>query len=311
VTRASRVPYHQNVYDLFQLAQVQVDDAQLAQIAEWENRTGRVFPAAMTEFYTRRAQFRVGGERQEWNLTLSELWSEYSNEEYALPVPEVFEPFTPRPHSRIPAAPTVGFQLIWENQGNWVMCARADGTVDPLVDVSGLCAISPRELWEHSGTGWHSIGRFTEVVMSWFAKYYLEDFTPISYGHRGWENGLELKHAPPKAYHNGLWLRTPNEPFQPPVIDFLIDRFGEPERTSRPGDVTTYTYRPPEGRIRVTADEPALAGGLSAWWVHADTPERLAEFAELLLPWGTLRDTLRADTDPARDVLKRVRSGGG
>ena len=120
---------------------------------------------------------------------------------------------------------------------------------------------------------------------------------------------IEPSIRPPGLYplHNCPWLRSRDEPFQPPIVDFLIDRFGEPERTPRAGSVTTYAFRPSGGTIRVTADEPALTGGLSAWWVHADTPERLAEFAELLLPWGTLRDTLRADTDPARDVLKRVR----
>jgi hypothetical protein len=104
-----------------------------------------------------------------------------------------------------------------------------------------------------------------------------------------------------------LWLRAKDEPFQPPVIDFLTDHFGEPERTPRPGDVTTYTFRPTGGTVRVTADEPALTGGLSAWWVHADIAERLAEFARLLLPWGTLRDTLRADTAPAREVLGQLK----
>src|SRR5262249_11954973 len=108
------------------------------------------------------------------------------------------------------------------------------------------------------------------------------------------------------GFRNGLWLRTPDEPFQPPVIDFLTDLFGEPHRAPRPGDVTTYTFQPGNGTIRVTADHPARTGALSAWWVHADTPERLAEFARMLLPWGTLRDTLRADTDPAREVLKSV-----
>jgi hypothetical protein len=106
---------------------------------------------------------------------------------------------------------------------------------------------------------------------------------------------------------SNLWLRTPAEPLCPPVIDCLIERFGEPEVTPRPGNVSTYAWRPTGGTVRVTADEPTLAGGLSAWWVHAKTPERLAEFARLLLPWGTLRDTLRADTEPAQDVLKRAR----
>lgn len=107
-------------------------------------------------------------------------------------------------------------------------------------------------------------------------------------------------------YANGLWLRSPAEPFEPAVIDFLIDQFGEPERTPRPGNVTTYTFRPDGSIIRITADEPKLGGGLSAWWVHADTPEKLAELARLIVPFGTLRETLRADTDPARNVLQSL-----
>jgi hypothetical protein len=93
------------------------------------------------------------------------------------------------------------------------------------------------------------------------------------------------------------------------VIDFLIEHYGEPEVTPKPGSVSTYAWRSPGGMLRVTADEPTLAGGLSGWWLHADTPERLAEFAQLLLPWGTLRATLRTDTEPARDVLNRARGG--
>ena len=57
---------------------------------------------------------------------------------------------------------------------------------------------------------------------------------------------------------------------------------------------------------RQTADEPGLGGALSAWWLHAESPERLAELTRLVLPFGTLRDTLRADTDAARDALERV-----
>jgi len=92
------------------------------------------------------------------------------------------------------------------------------------------------------------------------------------------------------------------------VIDCLTEQFGEPERAAREGDVTTYTFRPNGGTVRVTADQPALTGALSAWWVHADTPERLAEFPRMLTPWGTLRDTHRADTDAARALLSAVRA---
>jgi hypothetical protein len=313
VSRTSRVPYHQNVHDLFDVVRCEHLPEPAAQIAEWERRTGRTFPAAMTEFYTTSVTLWLGGgEVREWTLTLPELWSEYSNDEQAHPVPDVFEPFTPRPYLNIPTAPTPGFELIWENQSNWVMCARDDGTEDPIVDVSGLCFLSPAELWagwEDGGDdvgGWHALGPFSEVVFSWCAYYYFEDFTPISFQHRSWQTRLQPEHAPSKPYLNGLWLRTPSEPFDAPVIDYLTEQIDEPERTPRPGNVTTYTFRPPGGIVRVTADRPDLGGGQSAWWIHAESPARLAELARLVLPFGTLRETLRADTDPGREVLRQI-----
>jgi hypothetical protein len=158
------------------------------------------------------------------------------------------------------------------------------------------------------------LSSFSEFLFAWFAFYYHgletitdDSFVPLRFMSHNADPGARHQ-APPKPYHNGLWLRSPAEPFQPPVIDFLIDHFGEPQRTPRPGNVTTFTFRPDGGTIRVTADEPTLTSALSAWWVHADTPDRLAEFAALLAPWGTLRESLRADTDPARAVLQRLRT---
>src|SRR5262249_52672139 len=101
----------------------------------------------------------------------------------------------------------------------------------------------------------------------------------------------------PEKPSDGLLVRDPAEAFTPPAVDYLIEQFDEPECASRAGNVTTYTFRPPSGIIRVTADAPELIGGLSAWWIHADTPARLAELARLVLPFGTLRETLRADTE--------------
>jgi hypothetical protein len=307
MSRSSRVPYHQNVYDLLQVAKVEAVPEAEAAISEWEHRTRRTFPAAMREFYTTSVILRCGNEPPtEWRLLPHELWSEYSNAERARPIPEVFETFSPRPYRRTPPLPVPGFELIWENQGNWVMCARGAGSDDPVVDVSDPCFLSPEELWTDDQS-WHPIGTFSEVLSSWFAVYYVEDFVPLSFGHHSYSTGFRPADAPPKPYHNGLWLRTPADPFEPAAIDYLTEAFDEPERTPRPGNVTTYTFRPPGGIVRVTADEPGLGGALAAWWVHADTPERLTELGRLIAPFGTLRDTLRADTEPARAVLSALR----
>jgi len=243
------------------------------------------------------------------------LWTEFSNKEEAHPLEDLFGAQNrPEQEWRAPRGyrpevyPHPFFRLIQENQGNWVLFAYVDGSADPPV-FSSAGSGGPWDEWNReppTEDGWLEIGRFADVLFKWFASYYIEaDFVPQSFLD---EPSFTLRpDAPPKPYRNGLWLRSPDEPFQPPVIDFLIDQFGEPDRTPRPDEVTTYTWRPDGDTIRVTADDPALSGGLSAWWVHAEAAERLAEFTSLLLPWGTLRQTLRADTDLAREVLKHVR----
>jgi len=71
--------------------------------------------------------------------------------------------------------------------------------------------------------------------------------------------------------------------------------------------VTTYTFRAAGGLVQVTADNELSAGGLSAWWVHADTADRLEELARFLQEWGTLANTLRTETKGAQEVLARVK----
>ena len=317
MSRASRVPYHQNVYDLLQAETRPLPDA-IQVIREWENNTGNHFPEAMAEWYTSEGQMRCGeGLRQLWRVPLVDLWSEFSNSERAFSLAELFGSHNRPEHLwRAPSGyheedyPQPFFRLIFENQGNWCLFAYAEDSDDPPVYATDG-EYGPWLDFGHDidhGPGWRQIGTFSEIFFLWFASYYIvADFVPLSFNSNTAESHRE-ELAPPKPYRDGLWLRTPDEPFQPPVIDFLTDHFGEPERTPRPGNVTTYTYRPPGGTIRVTADEPTLTGALSAWWIHAETSERLAEFAKLLRPWGTLRKTLCADTDPARAVLQSLRT---
>jgi hypothetical protein len=253
VSRTSRIPYHQNVYDLLGIEPGESPQA-ARMIAEHEARHGPL-PASVREWYLHNHLFRISPLLMPLTKFL---------EEAATGAPE---------EGRRCADVLVG------DGGRWMV--YLDDSDDPAVwtDAYGM---SDNTKWD----------RETERF---------SDFVDVI---DGFSEAVDAAREPGGPH----WLIARDEPFQPPVIDFLTEHFGEPERTARPGNVTTYTYRPLGGTIRVTADEPTLTGGLSAWWVHADTPERLAEFAELLLPWGTLRDTLRADTNPASAVLKRVRA---
>jgi hypothetical protein len=222
-----------------------------------------------------------------WQLNEGKLWWAFSNQDPPEPLPEVLEQIAERGEHY----PFV--RILNENQGVVRWWIEVNGSDDPPVWCDNDQP-DDRAQWSVAAA------RFSEFVFNWFTNF---GFDPE------WALIFE-DHTPDErvaAHTNGLWLRTPDEPFTPPLIDYLIEQFGEPERTPRPGDVTTYTFRPNGGIIRVTADDVNLIGALSAWWVHVESPDRLAELGRLLLPWGTLRETLRADTDPGREVLRLIR----
>jgi hypothetical protein len=276
MSRVSRIPYHQNVYDLLQ-NQIESGACPKAarMFAEHEVKHGPL-PMSVTEWY---CVPDIAPFAPRWEPRPGYRYWGYNNY-HTSSILDVLDRHAQR---RADAAwPYVAF-MAGRHEGQWWWyLIKLDGSEDP--PVYEQCGKSnPRD--------WNCVGTFSDFVQLTHTK-----IKPIS---RPW--GLSMK------YPNGLWLRTSDEPFHPPVIDFLIEQFGDPEITARVGNVSTYTFHPTSGTIRVTADEPMLVGGLSAWWVHADTSYRLREFARLLFPWGALRDTLRADTDPAREVLNRVR----
>lgn len=314
MSRTSRVPYHQNVYDLLLIEPRRLAKA-TRQIRDWERRTGYRFPPALAELYTTEAAIPCGLDGTKlWVLPLVEVWHQYSNSEPPTSLGRVLQ-HRDRPE-RVGGSVESGtyFRVQVENQGCWLIYVRLSGEDDPPTYATDGGPFFLSLGRAASNAEWRRLGTFSEVLFAWFAFYYHgllaeieESFVPLLYmSHAAMRDEQE---APPKPYRNGLWLRTPAEPFAPPVIDFLTEQFGEPERAPREGDVTTFTWRPNGGTIRVTADHAAHPEPLSAWWVHATAPEQLAEFARILTPWGTLAQTLRADTEPARAVWNPARAG--
>jgi|GEM_PF-6375761 len=296
MSRVSRVPYHQNVYDLLQLEPGESPEAARL-IAEHEAKHGPL-PASVREWYlvpnVVMLQPRPSEWHRQWELNHGKIWWDYSNQDPPVPLPNLLDDI-----ARLKSRPDFPYvRILHENQGVVRWWLELNGSDDPPV-------WGDNEQPEDPAVWTQTAETLSSFVVEWIALYYQRNWTPLSRNSSDARRRQATRFI--KPYNNGLWLRTPDEPFQPPVIDFLIDQFGEPERTPRPGNVTTYNYYPAGGTIRVTADDPTLTGGLSAWWIHADAPERLAEFARLLLSWGTLHDTLRADTDPARKVLRGVR----
>jgi hypothetical protein len=291
VSRASRIPYHQNVYDLLQLKPGESPEAARV-IADHETAHGPL-PASVKEWYLvpNVVQLDASDEDRRWRLGAGTLWHDclpHDNigQNYDVrTLADVLDEFA-RLHADIVVLSTVGYYT-------WTWSVKLDGSDDPPVWITpDAMARDGKQPEQHSPS-------FSDFVSEQFAEFYSDPFCPYT-------ERVKTTPAVQQSHANGLWLRTPAEPFAPPVIDFLIEQLVEPQRTPRPGNVTTYTFRSPGGTIRVTADEPGLGGALSAWWIHAETPGRLADLARLVLPFGTLRDTLRADTDPAREVLRHV-----
>lgn len=292
MSRASRIPYHQNVYDLLGIEPAVCPDA--ARMIAAHEATYGPLPASVREWYlvpnAVPLQFSMGYWDNE--VAWGTLWHDYSNGDVILSLEQVLNDFAATPE---------------QPSGNRVRIASENGvTVSWWIEAAG--AGDPRVWRESSDSGdpvWDvEADCFSNFLAAWITRYYQHDWAPIS---RMSADGRAEARGYVKEHGNGLWLRAPDESFHPPVLDFLAERFGDPHLTPRADNVTTYTWRPAGGTLRVTADEPGLTGGLSAWFLHAETPERLSQFAELLVPWGTLRDTLRADTEAARAVLNRVR----
>lgn len=297
MSRTSRVPYHQNVYDLLSIEPGECPRAAVM-IAAHEAKHGPL-PASLREWYLQpnMVPIEIPDDVEPHEFGAGTLWHDYlphdmGNRYHVRALREVLSNWD---RTRRRGAGASADVLSTWGYYTWTWAVMPDGTDDPPVWVTAD-ALDPR-----AEPSKQQAASFSEFLSDQFAEFYEKGTSDFVDGHCG---------ADP-AHANGLWLRTPAEPFEPAVIDFLCEQLGEPERTPRPGDVTTFTFRLPDGILRVTADAPTHAAGLSAWWLHADTPERLAELARLVLPFGTLRDTLRADTEPARAVLALIGCGRG
>ncbi|MCE9567622.1 MAG: hypothetical protein K8U57_36945 [Planctomycetes bacterium] len=282
MSRISRIPYHQNVYDLLQIEPGESPEA-ASMIAEHEAKHGPL-PASVREWYLVPDVVGINYDNmQRLKRTDHNFWRVIGYDCESVSIADVL----------------TAIRGLWRADLSTVVVLRDEldmirwrvevhGIADPQVWVQVMADPDDDARWEWKP----ETVPFSFFLIEWIAARY-----PAP--------GCKYPQPTPPllAHSNGLWFRTPAEPFEPAVIDYLTDQLDEPERTQRPGNVTTYTFRPNGGIIRVTADEPTLGGGLSAWWVHADMPQRLAELGRLIVPFGTLRETLKADTDPAREVL--------
>jgi hypothetical protein len=310
----SHVPYFANLFDLLRIPSWKRLPRASDRIDRWTRRTGLKFPAVMREFYSTAVALPLGGsEPRFWKSSLRRLWSDYGNMEPARTLPQVLQ-VTDRPRRadevRGPFEPGPYSWIMTENQGCWLMEVQFDGSDDPPVYAEAVNILSPGDWSQREEKEWHTVGRFSELIFAWFAYYYREkDWVPLRFSEYTMQprRTSDLRHfMPPRPYRSGLWLRAARVPFVPPAIDYLIERFGEPERKRHGNRVTTYAFRTEAGLIRVTADAPDADDGRAAWWLFSEDADGLKQLAELVGPFGGLWESLTADTDAGRTVLRTL-----
>jgi hypothetical protein len=301
-----RVPYHQSVFDLLDLQPRESPQAR-EMIEAHEARSGRL-PEAVRQWYLidrvvalrHDADWyaRAGNQRDH-------LWYDYSNMDWPEALESVLRQFAGEPTvmpGREQGRPAEVVQVMHENQGVCRWFVRPDGSDDPPVIVDEHYDFQAKQI-----VRWVQIAdSFSAFVFGWFADYYAQEWTPLSECGRD-ADGMLRSHAD-KPYRNGLWLYAPHaEALDQPHLDFLIEQFNEDYCRQVAGGAIQYGFSHATGTIRVTTDDPGEEGGVSAWWLHADSAEHLYRLAERILWCGNLRQALRFRTKEAGPVMDRLR----
>lgn len=304
MSRATRVPYHQNLYDLLGLGPAESPEAD-AMVAAHEAAHGRL-PAAVREWLVYPHAVPLTGndgphDRAFDRLRRGTFWYTFSNMEQVPTLAGVLRRYAthevPEDEDWDGGGPPVDrfVQVMCENQGVVRWWVERDAGDDPPVWVDNDRQEDP--------TAWsREADTFSAFVFKWFAHF---GFDPE------WGIAADPEHTAARlpgvvAHANRLWLRSAAHPLFVPLLDYLADHFGDPDRDGRYAGLATHTYRPDGGVVRLTVTDPPADGSPAALWVHAQTPEALAAIARPLYRWELLRDTLVADTDVARAAVAGV-----
>jgi hypothetical protein len=294
-----RVSYHQSVFDLVDI-QPQESPQAREMIEAHEARSGRL-PEAVRQWYLTEGVVPLREENAADQV--GHLWYDYSNMDHPEPLDFALRQFARELPEGNPRWGADRLLVLEENQGCWNWFVQLDGSDDPPVLVDRHYAEGPDGRWQE--LEWVRVaGHFSDFLFGWIADYYVRDWTPLSE-----RDPYEVNRIRPpreKPYLNGLWLYAPHaEPLAPPQLDFLIEQFNEVYRRQLGHGAMQYGFSHADGTIRVTTDDPE-PGGVSAWWLHADSAEHLYRLAERVLWCGNLREALRHRTEAAGTVMDRL-----
>ena len=270
--------YHQNTFDLLN-RRLAVSPKLLRQLERREQSSGQRFPASLRQWYM----------LDEALATLRQ----YSNEDNPVGLTDIIADFSRASRPRIPESQRYVL-LMKENQGCCYWFAQPNGTDDPPVVIGDYLRQHGERTRDVAVNP--CAASFSEFVFQWVWERFAETWLDPVWGH-SWPN-----------YGNGLWLRSPREDALPgPVSDFLYENLigRDPDRDEH--GLLTYHFYTPTQRLRVTTDRHDVPGGKSAWWLHADTEEDLAQLAQLIVPWLNLSQTLSSETAAGKKVLAGMR----
>jgi hypothetical protein len=282
MSRPTRVPYHQNVYDLLELPPGECPDARRL-IAAHEAAHGPL-PASVREWYLVPNVVPLSADpaRPWWGQADGSLWYRFSNMDPPRSLEQVLAEFDGSRHVAV----------LTENQGNFVCRVEVDGSDDPPVALDNSPLRAPL-------TDFVPVGQFSRFIWNWVRYFHACRNHP-----EGWDS-VQPTNDPHAA---GVWACSPAAPFRPAVLDLLFDRMdADPPQLLADG-VVRHRFRADAGAIRVTADHSDWPSPHAAWWAEAEDADHLAELLAPLRPWGVLGDDARrpvadpVNADPFADA---------
>lgn len=271
MSRPTRVPYHQNVYDLLDLPPGECPDAR--RLIDAHEAAHGPLPASVREWYLVPNATPLDTRDRDALVhpaVPDTFMRRYSNADFPLGLADVLERFD---EQRV--------TVLIENQGVCTWGVEPDDSDDPPV-------VQDNDPWADESGHLIPVGRFSRFVWNWVRFWHAMRNEP---GQAAGDTG--------DPHAAGVWACSPPAPVRPAVFDFLADRLdADPPQLVGDG-VVRHTFRSLAGVIRVTADHPDWPTPHAAWWAEADTPDRLAELLAPLRPWGVLGDDARRPvTDP-------------
>lgn len=153
----------------------------------------------------------------------------------------------------------------------------------------------------------------TKTFSSWMFDFFADattsqDWVPRSFWGPKADHAASRESAPLAVHRSGLWLRAFDSSVDVNAFERISKNFPNAERQPLPNRTARIRLATPTGAVRITTDTARGERARSSWWLSAASAKDLYDLARKVMAQGTLRTTLRADTEAAAEVLQTLRS---